>query len=281
MITRILTPLDGTATAEAALHWAEHAARRSGAAIKLITIVDSDTNANGKRKKVEAYLESHQKHLLSRALAAEYEVLSGPPAEIIVGQAARADLTVLTSGTTRWLISPVLDKVLMNITSPVVIVRAKPGSDAADVPVDKVLVAVDQNSYSADIVPVAERVAKAFDASIVLCHTMAPVGDHRDAADAPPGVANALEGMKREATSLVSDIARDIHEAGISVEAILSVGDPAVEIVQAAKKVGAGLIAMTTRGREHLDSRVTGSVSNSVLHSTHLPCLLVRHANGA
>ena len=46
--------------------------------------------------------------------------------------------------------------------------------------------------------------------------------------------------------------------------------------MRTAQRTGAGLIALTTRGRDHLDSRLVGGTANAILHSTRLPCLLTR-----
>ncbi len=40
MIANILAPLDGTEIAEAGLTWAEHAAARCGASIRLLSVVE-------------------------------------------------------------------------------------------------------------------------------------------------------------------------------------------------------------------------------------------------
>ncbi len=276
MITKILTPLDGTQTAEAALHWAEHAAARSGASIHLLTVVDQPEKANGRLKKIEGYLRDQQNYLRGRGLTAEFEVASGPPAEMILGLSRGADLTAVTSGTTRWLISPVLDQVLARMTRPTVVVRGVPNETPVIPRADKMLVPLDQTEASLHILPAAINVAKALRSSMVLCHTIEPIGGYREALGAPPGVARMLDDLRGAAAAFVSQAARQIELEGIAVETIVNAGEASQEIVRTAERAEAGLIAMATRGRDGLESRLMGSVANSILHTTRLPCLLIR-----
>ena len=50
MIAKILAPLDGTKIAEAGLTWAEHAAARCGAGIRLLTVVEQARGASNGRQ---------------------------------------------------------------------------------------------------------------------------------------------------------------------------------------------------------------------------------------
>jgi nucleotide-binding universal stress UspA family protein len=70
---------------------------------------------------------------------------------------------------------------------------------------------------------------------------------------------------------------------GLRAEAVLACGDPANEIVAAAAREGADLIAMATHGHRFLNDLVRGSVANAVRHRTLVPVLMVRshRAEGA
>jgi len=277
MITKILAPLDGSQTAEAGLLWAEYAAVCSGASIQLLTVVDEPpSKLNGRRKRIEAYLSSHKNHLKRKGVSAEFTLVKGSPAECILTQAKDADITAVTSGTTRWLISPVLDEVLTYMTRPTVVVRGAPNETPVIPNADKMLVALDQTEASLHILPAALKVARALRSSIVLCHTIEPIGGYREAAGAPPGVARLLDHLRGAADAFLSQAARLIEKERIAVEMVVTVGEASQEIVRTADRAGAGIVAMATRGRDGLESRLMGSVANSVLHSTRLPCLLIR-----
>jgi nucleotide-binding universal stress UspA family protein len=277
VITKILAPLDGTEVAEAGLAWAEHAAERCGAAVRLLTVVDqSERDGNGRYGQAEAYLKRRRDALQAKGLAAEFEVAFGTPTERILTEAETADLTVMTSGASRWLVGSVLDQVLREMRRPVVVARGVPGETPSPPSLSKVLVPLDSGSYSLDVLPMAEKAAKALRASIVLCHTVAPMGEHHDIADAPPGVARIIKQELDEAHRFLTAAAEKVEGEGVSSEIVVTMGNAAKEIIRVAKHSDAGLIAMATRGRDRLEKRIVGSVANIVVESTNLPCLLAR-----
>jgi nucleotide-binding universal stress UspA family protein len=275
MLNKILAPLDGTELAEAGLLWAEHAAQRSGAAVHLLTVVGTDQPEVDLRvKEAEAYLQSRRDQLKKTGLTVKMEVATGEPAQTILERAEAVDLTVVSSGTVRWLISAVLDRVLQKMTRPLVVVRASAIRTPTLPNTDRILVAVDQPDYSGDIIPVVQGLAKALRASVTVCHAIAPIVDeyghpaHRHNAGATASL--------HDANFFVARVAQQLQDEGVEVETVVAVGDPPGQIVSTAQRCGAGLIALTTRGRDHLDSRLVGSTANAVLHSTRLPCLLTR-----
>src|SRR5438093_7059655 len=177
MLHKLLAPLDRTPLAEAGLLWAEKAAQRSGAAIHLLTVVDPSLgDVAARSKEAEAYLQSRRDQLKNKGLTVKMEIANGEPAQAILEHAENVDLTVVSSGTVRWLISAVLDRVLEKMTRPIVVVRAS--AQAPVVPeLDRILVAVDRSDYSSDILPVIQDLAKAFRASVTVCHAVPPMTD--------------------------------------------------------------------------------------------------------
>jgi len=275
MVSKILAPLDGTEIAEAGLHWAEHAARRSGASLDLLTVVDPDqADAGTRAREAEAYLQSRRDQLKNTGLNVNMEVAGGEPAQTILERAETVDLTVVSSGTVRWLISAVLDRVLQNMTRPLVVVRASSAQAHVAPNTDKILVAVDRSDHSGDIIPVVKDVAKALGASVTVCHAVAPIVDEYG----QPALAHTsgATASLHDANLFVAEVAQQLQDKGIEVETVVAVGAAPWQIALTAQRSGAGLIALATRGRDHLDSRLVGSTANAVLHSTRLPCLLTR-----
>ncbi len=68
----------------------------------------------------------------------------------------------------------------------------------------------------------------------------------------------------------------ELEAAGVPTEAVLASGNAANEIVAAAEREGADLIAMATHGHRFLNDLVRGSVATEVRHRTMVPVLLVR-----
>lgn len=267
----ILVPLDGVKAAETALPWAAYAARRSSATLHLLSVIPLASSGDGAMAGREAYLRGLQKSLEAQGAGVNIELVQGEPAQRIIARARRADLTVMTSGTVRWIVSAVLDAALKDIEGPLVVVRTTPGELSIPPEPRKILVPLDSTAYSGDVLPVVTHLAASLRASVVLCHII-----HTDAREAAPDVA-AMSASVDDGTGFVARAAGYMAAAGVDVESTTSAGEPAHQIVRLAESCGAGLIAMATRGRDSLNRHVMGSVANQVLESTKTPCLLLRH----
>ena len=135
----------------------------------------------------------------------------------------------------------------------------------------RILVTLDHTKADAAILTHVQALARHCGASVVLIH----VADGWAARNV-----NALD--LRESEEIKSDreyIERcraELEAAGISAEAVLASGEPSQEIVAAAEREGADLIAMATHGHRLLNDLIRGTVANEVRHRTLVPVLLVR-----
>ena len=135
----------------------------------------------------------------------------------------------------------------------------------------RILVTLDHSRSDAAIVAHVRRLAKHCGASVVLIH----VADGWAARNV-----NALS--LRESEEIKSDreyIERcraELEADGVATEAVLASGNPSEEIVAAAEREGADLIAMATHGHRLLNDLIRGTVANEVRHRTLVPVLLVR-----
>jgi nucleotide-binding universal stress UspA family protein len=71
-----------------------------------------------------------------------------------------------------------------------------------------------------------------------------------------------------------------LKNRGINIRAIVSSGNAADEILKAADETKADLIAMSTHGRSGLRRLAFGSITDKVLHRSHVPVLMVRAPEG-
>ena len=70
-------------------------------------------------------------------------------------------------------------------------------------------------------------------------------------------------------------MAETIRERGVQCEVATAHGDPALQILQAARDGAADLIVMATHGRKGVARVVLGSVTEAVLHATPCPLLTI------
>lgn len=276
MLNSILAPLDGTAAAEAGLSWAECAASRSGAALRLLTVVEDDApDATRRLRQFQTYLTKRRDSIQASGLTVDFELARGAAAEVILASTAGAELTVMTYGTSRWLFGGALDMVLREIARPLVIVRGAGELRPAVTEMRKILLPLDTAGYSKHALAAALQLARNLGASLVLCHIIAPVGIYLEPAEAPPGVARIIEDLMDSARLFLGQCAEEALRQGVPAEIVVTMGNVPREIIRIADSTQAGVIAMATRGNNRL-SRIMGSVAYSVTQQVRVPCLLTR-----
>ena len=124
----------------------------------------------------------------------------------------------------------------------------------------------DQNSLAA--VPVAEELAQEHKATLYLLHVVnLPLAP--EAARAP-GVAEAAAETK------LKRVGRQKLKVGNRYEILVMRGNPAVEVLQTAARLGIDLIVMATHGRKGLRRLVLGSVAERVVREAECPVLTVK-----
>lgn len=84
------------------------------------------------------------------------------------------------------------------------------------------------------------------------------------------------ETLKKVEEDLAKNILKEAREK-IEVETIVTMGIPAVEIVNTAKEKGVDLIVMGTHGRTGIAHVVIGSVAENVVRKAPCPVLTVKH----
>lgn len=139
----------------------------------------------------------------------------------------------------------------------------------------KILVPLDRSAGAEAALPVAADLARADQAVIRLLHV------------APPPTAIVAEGRVIAYADQESERLQHIWEvylreaarqlAGVRVEYAVRFGEPAEEILEAARESGADLIAMATHGRSGVVRLMLGSVAEAVLRRSEVPVVLVRH----
>jgi len=135
----------------------------------------------------------------------------------------------------------------------------------------RILVTLEHSKSDAAILAHVRRLARHCQASVVLIH----VADGWAARNVHALTLKESEEI-REDREYIERCRAELEADGLAAEAVLASGNPAEEIVAAAEREGADLIAMATHGHRFLNDLVRGTVANEVRHRTFVPVLMVR-----
>jgi len=276
MFEKILVPLDGSETAEAVLEplGALLASAESGT-VTLLRVVPADEGGRptGGWEEAEDYLRRVRTRLAERSLPAEVRVEPGDPAERVVAAAERdgVDLVAMTShgrsGLDRLVRGSVAERVLRTVSAPLLLTTPR----APTTGFRRILVPLDGSARAKAILPYASFVATHHGSEVVLFEVEnyeGPEGSTRALLRDPAAVAATLE-----------PVAAELRAQGVAaVRTAAEIGAPAGEILAAAEREEADLIAMTSHGRRGLARWWFGSTAEAVLRHARHPLLVVRAA---
>lgn len=292
MIRTVLVPLDGSELAESVLPYVERIAKATGAEVTLLTSIVQSTpwgeypvriDLSAATVQVQIYLESKRDELGDKGLKVDTEVAHGPEADAILNWAADEDIDLIAmsthgrSGITRWIFGSVADKVLHATHRPLLLVRAtEPDYRQGALAIQKILMPLDGSPLAGSILPFVVGLAKALDASLELFHAVPPVELHPGVEVVRLPTPEILNRLEAQANELLARVVKDVQREGVKARGIFTIGPAVHEIVNAAEREGAGLIAMATHGRSGIGRWMIGSVADAVVRRTDLPCLVVR-----
>lgn len=139
----------------------------------------------------------------------------------------------------------------------------------------KILVPLDGSELAKKALIQAEKLAKAFDAEIILFQVVPFMPIYGSPELVTPLIVD--EKQKEAAERYLVNLAEELKKRSLRVTTMVRIGQQvAVEIIDFAKEVGADLIAMCTHGRSGITRWVLGSVTLKVLTRAETPVLLVR-----
>lgn len=139
----------------------------------------------------------------------------------------------------------------------------------------KLLLPVDGSEVSRKAVRVALQLLQhGLAADIVLANVQAPANLYEMVTAPDPQV---LERVRQAAGADILQPAQAVlTEARVAFESEVASGDPANTIIDIAERYGCDMIIMGARGTSALRSALLGSVSYEVLHSAHVPVMIVK-----
>jgi nucleotide-binding universal stress UspA family protein len=141
-----------------------------------------------------------------------------------------------------------------------------------------ILVPLDGSERAEKVLPYVEELGLRCGAEVVLLHVIDPFS----VVVGPEGSSytdlahEELERQKKEAESYLAGLGEKLSGKGIQSTSEVVAGAVVEEIMRAAQRRGADLIAMASHGRTGLARVFYGSVAAGVLHRIDRPLLLIR-----
>ena len=293
---RLLVPLDGSRLAEAVLPAASELARRFGAALTLLHVLErgAPSTVHGEphlaaAAAAAAYLTGLSRKLAASGLTVDVHVHPNQERDVagsIVGHAdeLRCDLVILAThghgGLRDVVVGSIAQQVLRRGTRPVLLMRPRFAAGRLFV-VRKLLVPLDGTSDSERALPVAEELARAWDAEAILLQVVPTRGSLAGeqaavAAMLPSATAAALEIERERASEHLSALAEGLRARGIAASAEVLRGDPTTVVPETVRREGADFVVMATHGRAGLDAFWSGSIGARLVERLAVPILIFR-----
>lgn len=139
----------------------------------------------------------------------------------------------------------------------------------------KILVPLDGSELAKKALNHAEKLAKTFDAEILLFQVVPFMPIYGSPELVTPLIID--EKQKETAEKYLTNLAEEMRKRGYKVTSMVRTGQQvAVEIIDFAKESGADLIVMCTHGRSGITRWVLGSVALKILTRAETPILLLR-----
>ena len=139
----------------------------------------------------------------------------------------------------------------------------------------KILVPLDGSELSKKALDPAEKLAKTFDAEIILFQVVPFMPIYGSPELVTPLIID--EKQKETAEKYLTNLAEEMRKRGYKVTSMVRTGQQvAVEIIDFAKESGVDLIVMYTHGRSGISRWVLGSVALKILTRAETPILLLR-----
>lgn len=313
MLKRILVPLDGSDRAERAMNVAARLARGSGCGILALRVVGLPPfrlapygePAQIALAVIDVAREEADEYVKNLALRPEFgnikietRVIEGHASEGIldVARDEKCDMIVICthgySGLNRWRLGRVATQVARHAPVPVLVVpthdEREAGRAAGADDSTRLLITLDGSELAeAAIAPGLDVVQALATPEHIAVHLLevvdffaAMMADSTHEDTPAPSVSDAEEQALQAARAYLETVAQRIQEEHPGVKVIptaMLAPDVADTIINVAEAVpGNDFIAMATHGHGGLQRWALGSITERVLHTTHLPLIIAR-----
>lgn len=277
---RVLAAVDYSPQSGWAEKLAEGLAARFGADIRLVHVLDPETQAGELGELVregEQFLADFPAGRLPEGKRLDRVFRMGHPVEEIISAAKDWSADVIAVGThgrkglDRFLMGSIAAGVLRRATCPVLCVGHEPPSP---IHFQRILVAVDDSEQAGWAADCARRLAEAFGAQIALAH-IAPF-----ALPVEPGYGMVVDRADEALVHSGEEFLSKFYwpQGASSPARLVRQGPTAQEILGLAREWKADLIVLGTHSRRGLSRLLLGSTAEAVVRQSACPVLCVSHA---
>ncbi len=138
-----------------------------------------------------------------------------------------------------------------------------------------VLVPIDFSKISTQLVERAGELAKADGSKVTIIHVVESDTEPASYEAGPQSVRDRRSMEFHETHQRLQEYSEHLKQSGVETTALLVEGDIAQQILEHAKKFQSEVIVLGRHGHSGLLSKLLGTVSETVLHKSPCPVLLV------
>lgn len=268
----IIVPLDGSRIAENAVPFAALVAKLYGEPVTFVHVLEGEKVASDEeRERARTTFVSYAKELAQRWGITTFraELREGRPAASVLDFGEEARFFVIAShgrgGFRATVVGSVADKIVRGATKPVFFIPGvgKPGEASLKV----IVVALDGSAEAEQVLEPARDLAARASGGIGLVRAWQLP---------PPGgfeysyyTEDVIGTFKTTAEQYIAGIAREGDRQYVAQ------GAPAIVVQEAAARLDADLVAVSSSGKGLARRLALGSVTDRLMHSLHLPMLIV------
>jgi len=296
MIEHILVPLDGSTLAERVLPHLFALARAFDSHITILRVMDQSKSDQPDQRydpldwqmreaEARSYLKKMKMSLIQSGLTVRYELLYGDPATRIVEFVQNQDVDLLLlsshgeSGLTGWNISSVVQKTVIRVQKPTMIVRAYQAvqTDHSEAHYKKIFIPLDGSSRAEFVLSLAVSLTNFHKAQLIVAHV---VREPELPRRTPPSqeenrlIRELVEKNRREAAHYLSGLQ---EQFAVNMKTHLIIGEDVADTLHSlVGRENPDLIVMTAHGYSGSAHRPFGSLAlNFIAYGTR-PLLILQ-----
>jgi nucleotide-binding universal stress UspA family protein len=289
----ILVPLDGSKLSEASLDAASTLAQKLGSHVTLLHVIEQGAPSEVHREhhltdaeEARVYLDQVARSAFPASVQVETHVHTAPVSDVassIVEHAANEfepDLIVTCThgrgGMRDVLFGSIAQQVVAQGTTPLLLIKP----DAAKFQLRRILAPLDPDSVHDEGLPLAESLARVFDAELHLLSVVPTLstltGEQAATSSLMPGTTQAMLDIREENARVdLQDHVEQLRAQQVKAAADVVRGDAALTILRVAEKSRADMVVLSTHGKAGMGAFWARSVAPHVAQRLKTPLLLI------